>query len=122
MTVAPLDVALTESRVLEPDVLVAPRADFTDRDLPAAPVLAVEVLSPSTRWLDLGAKKQLLEEAGCASYWVIDPGSPTTPPSMVAWELVDGRYLEVGRATGDEEWQAIKPFPVRIVPNQLLDD
>ena len=33
---------------LQPDVLVGRFEDFTDRDLPAPPVLAVEVLSPST--------------------------------------------------------------------------
>ncbi|MDN5791139.1 MAG: Uma2 family endonuclease, partial [Micrococcales bacterium] len=47
--VAPLDVRLGEDTVLQPDVLVARRRDLTDRDLPAAPVLAIEVLSPSTR-------------------------------------------------------------------------
>ncbi len=46
---APLDVALADDTVLQPDLLVARRGDFTDRDLPVAPLLAVEVLSPSTR-------------------------------------------------------------------------
>ncbi len=49
---APLDVALAVDTVMQPDLLVARRADFTDRDLPMAPLLAVEVLSPSTRrWI-----------------------------------------------------------------------
>lgn len=36
-----------------PFMLVARRSDLTERDLPVAPVLAVEVLSPSTRRIDL---------------------------------------------------------------------
>ena len=119
---APFDVTLSDRTTVEPDVVVARHADLEDRGLPVAPVLAVEVLSPSTRWLDLGAKKDRYEAAGCASYWVVDPGSATTPPSIVAWELADEGYVEVARATGDEEWQAERPFPVTIVPNQLLDD
>jgi Uma2 family endonuclease len=47
--IAPFDVALSERTVLEPDILVARRSDVTLKDLPTAPVLAVEVLSPSTR-------------------------------------------------------------------------
>ena len=33
---APLDVALTNDTVLQPDVLVARRSDFSERDLPTA--------------------------------------------------------------------------------------
>ena len=111
--IAPFDVALTASRVFEPDVLIARRADLTEKDLPGPPLLAVEVLSPSTRWLDLGAKKQGLEDAGCPSYWVIDPGGGRIPPSLIAWELLDGGYVEGGRATGGEAWETARPVPVR---------
>ena len=50
---APLDVALADDTIMQPDLLVARRADVTERDLPTAPVLAVEVLSPSSRPIDL---------------------------------------------------------------------
>jgi hypothetical protein len=50
--IAPFDVALSEDTVIQPDVLVARRGDLTERDLPARPELAVEVLSPSTRRID----------------------------------------------------------------------
>lgn len=113
----PLDVALDDLNVLEPDLLVAPRSDFTKKDLPTAPSLAVEVLSPSTRRYDLMVKYSRYEEAGTQSYWVIDPNGPT----LTAWELVDGRYVEVASVTGDEAFEAQLPFPVRIVPNELLD-
>src|SRR5690625_4213434 len=46
---APFDVVLAENTVIQPDLLVATRDAFTDTDLPVAPLLAVEILSPSTR-------------------------------------------------------------------------
>src|SRR5690625_3097826 len=39
--VAPLDVVLSNDSVIIPDLLVAPKSQFTDRDLPGAPTLAV---------------------------------------------------------------------------------
>jgi len=52
VVLAPFDVVLAEDTVLEPDLLVAPRSHFTRRELSGAPLLAVEVLSPSTRRFD----------------------------------------------------------------------
>jgi Uma2 family endonuclease len=114
---APLDVALEPSTVLQPDVLVARRADFTDKDLPVAPLLAVEILSPSTRLIDLNLKKAKYEAAGCSSYWVVD----TDEPSLTAWELHAGRYAEVAHAVGDETFTALAPYPVAITPDHLVD-
>lgn len=113
---APLDVALDEDTVLQPDVLVTRWADLTKRDLPKAPLLAVEVLSPSTRRYDLLLKRSRYEAAGTASYWVVDPDEP----SVIAWELRDGAYAEAGRATGDEALELTAPYPVRIVPADLV--
>ncbi|MGB4779675.1 Uma2 family endonuclease [Microbacterium sp.] len=114
--VAPVDVVLSDSTVMQPDVLVAPRADFTEKDLPAAPLLAVEILSPSTRGIDLLLKKDRLERAGCQHYWVVDPDEP----SITAWDLVDGRYRQATRAVGDEEFAVEAPLPVRLVSTALV--
>ncbi|MDN5794854.1 MAG: Uma2 family endonuclease [Intrasporangium sp.] len=109
---APFDVALAEATVTQPDLLVAPREAFTAKELPVAPLLAVEVLSSSTRRIDLGLKRERHERAGTASYWVIDPSEP----SLIAWQLDGGRYVEVGHAVGEETFEASQPFPVRITP------
>lgn len=116
--VAPLDVSLADDTVLQPDVLVARTADLGIRDLPAAPVLAVEVLSPSTRHIDLDLKRACYQRAGCPSYWVLDPDGP----SLVAWDLVDRAYVEIARVGPDESWSAAQPFPVEIRPADLLAD
>jgi Uma2 family endonuclease len=113
---APLDVALTNDTVLQPDVLVARRSDFSERDLPTAPLLAIEVLSPHTRRFDLLLKRDRLQTAGCPSYWVVD----VDEPSIIAWQLVDGVYVEVGRAAGSQRIQLSQPFEVAFSPAELV--
>ena len=114
---APLDVAIDDDTVLQPDLIVARRTDFTDRDLPVAPLLAVEVLSPSTRRVDLTLKRSRYQAAGCASYWVVDPDEP----SLTAWELRDGEYVEVAHVVGEEPYAAAAPFDVVVTPARLVD-
>ena len=114
--VAALDVVLSDSTVMQPDVLVARRSDLTERNLPAAPVLAIEVLSPSTRRIDLGTKRLAFEAAGVPSYWVVDPDAP----SLTVFELEGATYREVGRVAGNETWKATRPFPVAVRPADLI--
>ncbi len=115
--VAPFAVHAGDRVELQPDVLVGRDEDFTDRDLPVAPVLVVEVLSPSTAIHDLNTKKAVYERLGVPSYWVIDPEEP----ALTVFEVdVEGRYQQVAKAAGDESFEAERPFPVRIVPRELL--
>ena len=114
---APFDVALADDTVMQPDLLVARRSDYSRRGLEQTPpVLAVEILSPSTRRIDLMLKRSRFEAAGCQSYWVIDPDDP----SLIAWDLRDGLYAEVGRVAEDEEFDAELPFGVTVVPGELV--
>ena len=113
--VAPFDVSLADDTVVQPDLLVAPLGQFTDKDLPGAPLLAVEILSPSTRLIDLNLKRARYETAGCAAYWVLDPEAP----SLRAWELQEGVYVEVASVTGEETFHAELPFVVDLTPADL---
>lgn len=113
---APFDVVLAADTVLQPDLLVAPRDAFTERDLPAAPLLAIEVLSPSTRRFDLLLKKERLERAGCAHYWVVDPDEP----SITAWTLDGETYRQTGHAVGEERFSTTEPFAIAFAPAQLV--
>jgi len=117
MLFAPFNVTLADDTVLQPDLLVARSEDFTHLELPGPPLLAVEVLSPTTRRFDLEFKRSRYEEAGTASYWVVDPDELT----LTAWDLADGAYVEVAHVTGDDEWTASLPFPVTIAPAALRD-
>jgi Uma2 family endonuclease len=116
--VAPMDVVLAADTVLQPDVLVARRSDLSEADLPTAPLLAVEVLSPSTRRIDLTLKRSRYEAAGCRAYWVVDPEAP----SLLAWELRHGTYELVADVRGTETHRATSPYPVEVRPADLAAD
>ena len=116
--VAPFDVRLSRLTVLEPDVLVARKADLTPARLEGPPLLAVEVLSASTRRIDLGSKRLAYEAAGVPAYWLVDP----EVPSLTVLELDAGRYVERATVAGDEPFSATFPFAVTVTPARLLDD
>ncbi|MGV9299600.1 MULTISPECIES: Uma2 family endonuclease [Amycolatopsis] len=114
---APFAVHVGDRIELQPDVLVGRTEDFTAKDLPVPPVLAVEVLSPSTSIHDLNTKKALYERLGVPSYWVIDP----VTAELAVFELdEDGRYRQVAKTAGAEVFEAQRPFSVRVVPEELI--
>lgn len=114
---APYDVMLADDTVMQPDLLVCRRSEITRRGLPAAPLLVVEVMSPSTQDIDRNLKKVRYQAAGVPSYWLVD----TDEPNLTVHELQDGRYVEVARVSGDDEWSAEAPYPVTLRPSDLLD-
>jgi Uma2 family endonuclease len=115
---APLDVELEpDLSVVEPDILVVSPEMADSRGIVGPPLLAVEILSPSTAAIDRGRKKRLYERTGVACYWIVDPRDPI---SLTAYELSDGRYQVVTAIAGDEEWAATAPYDVTVVPGELL--
>lgn len=112
---APFDYVVNDLTVLQPDIVVARRTDLTDRNLPSPPVLAVEVLSPSTRKIDAGTKRLALEAAGVANYWLVDPDEP----SILALESVDGAYRQAAYVVGDKVFEIATPFALSVKPSDL---
>jgi Uma2 family endonuclease len=113
---APFDVKLAEDTVIQPDIIVARKADIADRNLPGPPLLAVEFLSYNTRNVDLLLKRVRLQKAGCPHYWIIDPDEP----SLMALDLKDGVYQQASFVTGDEIYRATLPYAVSVVPANLV--
>ncbi len=76
MYAAPLDVKRGEDTVYQPDLLVVLR-EHADRlretHIEGAPDWVVEVVSPSTAYLDLLEKRYDYGRAGVREYWVVDP-------------------------------------------------
>ena len=72
---SPTDVFLSETNVVEPDVIFV-RAEnarkLEERFVRSAPDLVVEVSSPSTRRLELIRKRDLYERFGVPEYWYVD--------------------------------------------------
>ncbi len=115
--VAPLDWQPDRRTSLQPDVLVVRRDQVGPKSITANLMLAVEVLSPSTRRKDIVLKHSKYEDVGVASYWVVDPAGP----SIEAYDLVDGAYVEVARTAGDQVLDLHNPFPVSISPVSLVE-
>ena len=119
--VAPFAIGLADDTEMPPDVLVAPRDQLTDKDLPGPPALAVEVLSPSTRMIDLNHKRERFERAGTPSFWVVDPIARPAEARLIAWELgPDKKYQQVADVTGEKEFAATLPYPVSVIPADLV--
>ncbi len=117
-TVLPAPFAVTFGRddtELQPDVFVARYSDMRQKNLPAAPVLAVEVLSPSTSLVDRNLKKAAYERFGVESYWLVDPVHRT----LVAFELRNGGYREVANLQPEDMHAFERPFQVRISMPEL---
>ena len=110
---APYHVRFSQGRLLQPDLVVVPKdRSLADRQ----PLLVVEVLSPSTRAVDLTLKRHVFQEGGISQYWLLDP----LVPSLTVMELSDGAYVEVASVRADEAYEAVLPFPLRVVPADLL--
>jgi Uma2 family endonuclease len=115
--VGPVDWYVRPTTAFVPDVVVVRRDARPDpQRLLDPPVLAVEVLSPSTRHRDVGLKLRAYEDAGLAWYWVVDP----VEPRLTAHRLVDGRFVEQVSVTGGEAYTAHEPVAVMVRPAELV--
>ena len=92
---SPADIYLGPHTLVQPDLFVLAihqrrASDVTWKDAPT-PLLAVEILSPSTAARDRGTKRRLYLEAGVEEYWIAD---------------IDAKLIERWR-TGDERPEII---------------
>lgn len=113
---APVDVELAEDTVLIPDVVVGLRERFNERGLVGAPVVAVEVISRSSRLIDTQLKPARLAEAGCPFYWVVDPNVPR----LQVFRLEGSRYSLVADVVGEEVAELSEPYEVRLSADYLV--
>ncbi len=98
--VAPLDVVLTETNVVQPDILflrigrVPPRGA---RNVTVAPDLVVEVVSPASVEQDREIKMQVYARHGVPHYWILDPDART----LEMYVLPGGGYGPAAQSSGD---------------------
>jgi Uma2 family endonuclease len=105
---APIDVILSPTTVLQPDVVfvaTARQAIITERAIEGPPDLVVEILSPRTARRDRGAKAKLYARFGIANYWVLDPGTRTFEAFVL-----DGRKYRLAASATDVARIAAPPF------------
>jgi Uma2 family endonuclease len=113
-----VEISAVQYRIPDLVVVRAGSMAITDRNLTRPPELAVEVASPSTAHYDRNRKKIVYAEFGIPAYWIVDPDPDR--PSITAFGLTGGSYAEVGRAAGEERFASTTPFPVEIVPAELV--
>ena len=115
---AGVGVNITRFQHRVPDVAVV-RADAFDAFFQETPPeLAVEVASPRTRLYDRNRKKDVYQGFGIPVYWIVDPDRDR--PALTVFELRTGAYEQTAQVTGDQAYHAEIPFPVTIVPSELV--
>ena len=81
LLLAPCDVVLSDTDVVQPDLLFVSRERenplITIENLQGAPDLVIEILSPSTADKDRGVKRELYGRHGVTEYWLVDPIADT---------------------------------------------
>lgn len=91
---APIDVILSETNVVQPDILMIHRSRqhiVAERGIEGAPDLVVEILSPSSRKRDKVTKLKLYGRSGVPEYWIID----TEARTMEQFRLIDDERYEL---------------------------
>jgi Uma2 family endonuclease len=102
-------------QIPEPDLLVASTDALGDHAVEGTPELVVEILSPSNRGSDLVRKRGLYADAGCGSYWIVDPAVP----SVVELALEAGAYVERACVSGTDRFVSDRPFQIGFRPADL---
>ncbi|MEV8375606.1 Uma2 family endonuclease [Kribbella sp. NPDC056861] len=115
VSVDSLDFRPTLRHSLRPDILVTSRAEAGPVYVQHA-VLAVEVLSPTTRATDVVTKRELYAAHGIPSYWLVDPAAQ----ELTVLQLEDGHYVCEAVIQGEEVFTTMQPFAVRLTPSALM--
>lgn len=112
---APFDVYLTETNVVQPDLLFVSkeRLDIiTEANVQGAPDLVVEILSPSTASSDWTVKRELYAKHGVKEFWIV------APDARLVWlMLLRGDDYDVVGIYGDGQTvtsTVIKGFSVNL--------
>ncbi len=98
--VSPVDVVLSMTDVVQPDVAFVSRERMeivTKKNIVAAPDLVVEILSESTEKTDRVAKKAIYERFGVKEYWIVDPVSK----AVEVYQLKDGKFSPASMSVGN---------------------
>ena len=102
---------------LRDDILVPDLAGWRRARMPSYPETAYftiapdwvcEILSPSTRKLDLEAKRPVYAREGVRHLWLVDPAERT----LEAFELTAAKWTRIATAADDE--------PVRVAPFEAV--
>ena len=71
---APIDLQLSETDVVQPDILVVLNDNdiILENRIHGVPELVIEILSPSNRRYDQELKRALYQQSGVPEFWIVD--------------------------------------------------
>jgi len=110
MFTSPADVILTPRTLVQPDLFIVgktPGKPIRAWSEIGIPLLAIEILSPSTAPRDRGAKRRIYQKAGIGEYWIVDADArlierwtpddnrPEILTDQLAWTLPGGAAGEI---------------------------
>ena len=109
---SPLDVILADDDIVQPDLLVvADRPQISARGIEGAPIVVVEILSPSRPAYDRLTKARRYAARGVLHYWLVDPEART----IECFRLDSGAYrLEVSGTNREDV--AVSSFADLTIP------
>ena len=88
-----LDLHLPDGNIFRPDLIVITKENAGlvnwNRGIYGVPDMVVEILSRSTRKIDLTVKKDSYEKNGVKEYWIVDP----LMKAVDVYLLRDGKYF-----------------------------
>ena len=93
---APFDVMLSPHDIVQPDLVVVPTELLSNRGVEGVPLLAVEILSPSSRSHDRIRKARRYAALGLPHFWIVDPDAKR----VECYRLKDRRYVLVTSGAG----------------------
>ena len=118
VVLAGVGVNITKFQHRVPDVAVVRAGSIETFFQETPPELIVEVASPRTRLYDRNRKKDVYQGFGIPAYWIVEPDRDR--PDLTVFELRSGTYEQTAYVIGDEEYRMVVPFPVTIVPSELV--
>jgi len=118
VVLAGVGVNITRFQHRVPDVAVVRAGSVGDFFEETPPELVVEVASPRTRLYDRNRKKDVYAGFGIPAYWIVEPD--LDHPELTVFELRSGTYEQTAHVAGDQEYRVVIPFPVTVVPSQLV--
>jgi Uma2 family endonuclease len=118
-----VNIRVGRSRLLIPDLAVVSSRVRVATVIDAADItLIAEIVSPSSRAMDYGQKRDFYEAAKIDSYLVIEPTLPNYDEvTLHLFQLQRGRYIETASAKPGETLIADSPFRIELDTDELVD-
>ena len=109
---SPADLELAPGTIVQPDVFVLSQRGVMHWREARSLLLAVEVVSPSSRRVDRVTKRRFFSQVDVAEYWVIDPEDRV-------FERTRGRELRVEILDEKVDWMPVgasEPLVIELAP------